>query len=1122
MLIPNRAASSSLKESAELQPRERAPGRFLAATLLAAGLVVAFYFWTASSTGNRFDFRGKKNDYYNLLTQGFLAGHLYMNQTPHPDLFSPDPEVRAHAPYLLDASVYQGRYYLYFGITPVLLLFLPWAAISGHGVPENFAAFLFATAGFLLMVALFWRLRRRYFPALGLAAWSVLILAAGFCTVVPVALRHGLFYEVATCSAFAFAMLFFYSALRALEQPTAAGRWLVLAGTSYALAVGSRANLAFSGLLLPALAWATWRLRPAAERTGPALWRAALAAGVPAVLGVAGLLLYNYLRFDNPFEFGFFYQCGEAQHERLALGYLWYNLRSYYLSLPEFSRYFPFFSPGLESPRPPGPWGIENVHSQFFSGLLVLLAMAGAVGIWRRRVSCTPLTWIFSFLVCWFLGNGLIVCLFAAHPNRYLIDFQPELVLAAGIGLLASSTWPRRLRRPVQLAAAGMLFFGSFYNAMASFQLQEYFKNANRSSYNHLARLFDYPAWWWQRIFGDPSGPLRLRVTFPEVSQPRIEPLIATGTPWYSDTLYVDYLGPGVIRFGLDHTGYGGPSSRPISVTPGKPYAVVVHLGTLYPPEASPYFDGLVWAQLRQLKRMVRVELDGTTVFHASVNFYDASPGQIHFGENPLWPSVITGRFSGTLKQEGRVPIDITRLASRARSEIGPFSMQVQFPRDRTGFADPLVTAGETTRADLLLVQYLDHDHLRFALDHWGGPMVQSPVLTVDYTRPHELEVHMGSLYPPDATVAPYLRSLLLVKLDGKVVWATRAHFHRVDPLFVDVGCNNVGASSCGMFFGGDLTEVKRLGLPGRQAQPEDYQAPQSLSLCLPAEIQGQIEPLFQTKDQDGKPIQADIRYRDSATVEIGLTARGRTTWTAPLPADNASIHQLVVGKRFERKAEIPEIDGLTSYARHRWEKGLHLYFDRRLILTDDSIQPSDAARQWQWADGLSDSDYSGEASLTGFLDRGTVRGWLAAAPPQWNLTGGRLHLELHLPRHRIGTHEPLLVTGETGKGDALYLEYVDDRHLQFGFDHWGWGSLSSPLIEVDYDQPVLLDIDWRPAQGLLAVSVAGREVWCTAATFFQEEAGIVSVGANPLGFSTCEPHFEGEIVSVRFDAAAP
>ena len=153
-------------------------------TLVVSALVLFFYFWTASSTDDPFLFHGPRNDYYNLLTRGFLSGHLYMAVKPDPALLSPDPAVRAAAPALLDASLYHGHYYLYFGLTPLLLVFLPWRVVTGAGIPENFAAALLAAAGFLLAVALLARIRRRHFPGTGPVLWATIIIAAGGCTLV--------------------------------------------------------------------------------------------------------------------------------------------------------------------------------------------------------------------------------------------------------------------------------------------------------------------------------------------------------------------------------------------------------------------------------------------------------------------------------------------------------------------------------------------------------------------------------------------------------------------------------------------------------------------------------------------------------------------------------------------------------------------------------------------------------------------------------------------------------------------------------------------------------------------------------------------------------------------------
>jgi len=47
-----------------------------------------------------------------------------------------------------------------------------------------------------------------------------------------------------------------------------------------------------------------------------------------------GLMLYNTLRFDNPFEFGWHYQLAAGYRSNIAqqfsLHYLWFNFRFYF------------------------------------------------------------------------------------------------------------------------------------------------------------------------------------------------------------------------------------------------------------------------------------------------------------------------------------------------------------------------------------------------------------------------------------------------------------------------------------------------------------------------------------------------------------------------------------------------------------------------------------------------------------------------------------------------------------------------------------------------------------------------------------------------------------------------
>lgn len=807
-----------LPTTAESLPKAPAPQKWARipafSTFILAAAVLAFYFWTASSSANPFDFQERQTDYYNLLVEGFRAGHLSMNSVPDPGLLSPDPAVRSRAPYLLDASLYQGRYYLYFGVTPAATLFLPWSLLTGHGLPENLAAALLASAGFAFSLFLLWDLRRCFFPTTGNLAWAAIVIAAGLANLAPTVLRRGAFYEVAVLSAYACSMLYFLGCWLALRGRTGQGLGLVIAGFSAALGVGSRPNLICAGLLLPFLAWAAWRLSPAEKRTRRRLLRSLLLAGVPAAIGMSALFLYNFQRFGSPFEFGHSFQLGSNPN---GFHFTWenfrHNLRLYYLTWPEVSRYFPFFSPGTETARPEGYWGIEQIHGQLLSlGLLVPFVVC----LWCRRTDAralAPVIFLCLMLLFCFAGNGAIIAATGVRSNRYMMDFHPELLLGVCLGVLGLAGIRTGFVRWLVRGSCGLLLLLGFYNAMISLQTSETLRQTNLPAYASIARVFNYPSWWWQQAFGAPPGPLRLKVAFPAGQPGTLEPLVSTGTSWFSDTLYVRYDGPGIVRFILEHADHGSIASPPVSILPGQEYALEVGMGSLYPPEEHPFFEGLARGQMRLIKHTAVISLDGREVMHGSSVFFDASPGQVQIGENRLWPTMKLGRFTGRLEYLGRRPVSIDGLRAQARTEVGPVLLQVALPRDRFGTAEPLVVTGDAGRADVLFVHYVDETHVRFGLDHWGSGVTYSPAVEIDYTVPHRLQLHLGSLYPSDLAVDPALRRRFAVLLDDRPVIDTQTDFYPADRLAVDIGVNSIGASSCRVLFGGEILSSRRLSL---------------------------------------------------------------------------------------------------------------------------------------------------------------------------------------------------------------------------------------------------------------------------------------------------------------------
>ncbi len=253
--------------------------------------------------------------YYNQLVQGFRKGQLNLKRevplglTKLADPYDPMANVSYREEnQLQDTSYYKGKLYLYYGATPAVVLLWPYAALTGHYLFHRQAVAIFCAAGFLASVALLYALRRRYFPEVGEWVVAVCALALGLVTCVPVMLQRPDVYEVAISCGYAMTMLTLAGIWRALHSLDRRCWWLAAASLAYGLAVGARPSMLFGAVILLVPVTHTWISAIAhGEQRWVVVVRMLAAAVVPLSLIGLGLLLYNYLRFENPFEFGMYY-----------------------------------------------------------------------------------------------------------------------------------------------------------------------------------------------------------------------------------------------------------------------------------------------------------------------------------------------------------------------------------------------------------------------------------------------------------------------------------------------------------------------------------------------------------------------------------------------------------------------------------------------------------------------------------------------------------------------------------------------------------------------------------------------------------------------------------------------
>ena len=404
-------------------------------------LVVGTYAYMAQSGLLELLGSSAADSYYNLLVRGFAAGHLNLEkEVPHGLAQLPDPyDPAASAPYRLlpyrlhDLSYYRGKLYLYHGVTPALLLFWPVAALTGRFLLHREAVLIFSAIGFLASAGLLHALWRRYFVEVNAMLVASCALALGLATGVPVLLSQADVYQVPIACGYMLTMLALGAIWCALHNPEKRGKWLAAASLAYGLAVGARPTLLFGAviLLVPVVQARQERISVAVPL---------LSAIVPVTLIGLGLMLYNFLRFENPFEFGMRYQLSGVRQigqQHFSLRYLWFNSRVYFLEPARWSDHFPFVKDAV---CPPVPSGHSNVERPFgvLTNVPVVLAALAIPLIWKPQFkqSSSTLRWFIAAVILLFVSSALTLGLFCGANFRYETEFLPSLLLLAVTGIL--------------------------------------------------------------------------------------------------------------------------------------------------------------------------------------------------------------------------------------------------------------------------------------------------------------------------------------------------------------------------------------------------------------------------------------------------------------------------------------------------------------------------------------------------------------------------------------------------------------------------------------------------------------------------------------------------------------
>lgn len=259
---------------------------------------------------------------YELMAESILAGNLFLPCEVSPELKAMDDPYDYNSreqmgvEYHWDHAYKDGHYYMYFGVVPVLVLYLPYRIITGeplncyHGTQVFCAGIIIGLFVIFHLLIKIFKGNISYITYLLLGVTSSLICIWG-CMNAPA------LYCTAISSAVCFAIwsLICYLCAVFLDMKYSGRIAFAIFGALFgAFVFGCRPTIGIANIIAIPLCYIFIKRNVKCKKDAAGL----LCVFLPYIMVGAGLMLYNYVRFGDVFEFGQRYQLTVTNQQSLG------------------------------------------------------------------------------------------------------------------------------------------------------------------------------------------------------------------------------------------------------------------------------------------------------------------------------------------------------------------------------------------------------------------------------------------------------------------------------------------------------------------------------------------------------------------------------------------------------------------------------------------------------------------------------------------------------------------------------------------------------------------------------------------------------------------------------------
>lgn len=388
-----------------------------------------FYFWTVYP---QLSLQNIHFNYYNLLADNLLKLNVEMPIKPSADLLALsnpyDPalnkDFRMH-----DLSLYKEKYYLYFGVVPALVFYAPFKLIFKGDLPDGIVVLTFCFGVFFFSVKILEHLKITYFKSTPDKIMGIGLRVLGFSSFAGVLLRAPEIYEVAVSGGLFFLTSAMYFLLKEIKKDAFNKKYLLLISSLLGLGCGCRPQIIIIGALLISILILISFLKKKFKMGD------FLAITLPFLSFLIFIGFYNFIRFNNPFDFGAQYQlaavkCGK---DYFNITNLFSKIYLTLFNVPEINTSFPFIH--VKEVK------MENFTAQCLGILFalpfiwlnfILLFFLTKQNSFSKKDKKFPLLELYLLLLP-VLINITLIFIMLGMAVRYLADFSVFLILASCI-----------------------------------------------------------------------------------------------------------------------------------------------------------------------------------------------------------------------------------------------------------------------------------------------------------------------------------------------------------------------------------------------------------------------------------------------------------------------------------------------------------------------------------------------------------------------------------------------------------------------------------------------------------------------------------------------------------------